>query len=89
MPEVVRLEVEHHLRRDLKDYIEEIKKNHRQLLNIFGTLKEIVLPDEAAIEARVGEVFSSLGVELLEIPFSFESARVFVSEDHQETSPER
>ncbi len=75
LPEVIRLEVEHHLRIDLKEYIDEIKKNHRQLLNIFGKLKEIVLPDEAAVEARIAEVFSIVGVNILEIPFSFDSAK--------------
>lgn len=75
LPEVVRMEVVHHLRKNLGDYIEEIRKNHRQLLSVFGTLKEVVLPDESAIEARIEEVFSTLGVELFEIPFSFESAR--------------
>ena len=38
-------------------------------------MREVVLPDDAAIESKVTEVFSNLGVELIEIPFSFESAR--------------
>ena len=48
---------------------------YRQLLSVFGTLREVVLPDDAAIESKVADVFSNLGVELLEIPFSIESAR--------------
>ena len=67
--------MEHHLRSDLKEYVDTINKNHRQLLNIFGTLREVVLPDEAAIETRIGEIFSSLGIDLFEVAFSFESAR--------------
>jgi hypothetical protein len=36
IPEVVRLEVEHNLRSDLAEYIEEIRTKHRKLLTIFG-----------------------------------------------------
>ena len=75
LPEVVRLETEHNLRNRLKEYIDEISRNHRQLLTLFGKLKEIVLPDRTAIESRIAEVFSNLGVDLIEIPFPFESAR--------------
>ena len=75
LPEVVRLEVEQNLRKNLNDYVVEIERSHRQLLNVFGTLKEIVLPDQAAIEDRIGEVFSDLGVEVIAIPFSLDSAK--------------
>ena len=75
LPQVVRLETEHHLRNDLRKYIGDIGKNYRQILSIFGTLKEVLLPDDAAIESKVTDVFSNLGVELIEIAFSLESAR--------------
>lgn len=75
LPEVVRLEVEQNLRARLSDFISKIHDNHRQLLTVFGALKEVVLPDGAAVDARVGKVFSTLDVELLEIPLSLGNAR--------------
>jgi hypothetical protein len=45
------------------------------LLTVFGTLKELVVPDTGAIEGRVAEVFGTLGVEVLEIPFTLASAK--------------
>ena len=75
LPEVVRLEVEHHLRDDLREYISKIKDNHKRLLAIFGTLKQIVLPCEHDVEQKVSEAFASLGVNIIEVPFCLESAR--------------
>lgn len=75
LPEVVRLEVEHNLRNRLKEYVSHLQDTHRQLLTVFGTLKELVLPDASAIEGCVTEVFGKLGVEMLETPFSLASAR--------------
>lgn len=74
VPEVVRLEVEHNFQEKLREFVETVRSNHRQLLAVFGTLKEVVLPDEAAMQTKVTEIFSSVGVELLEVAFSFESA---------------
>jgi hypothetical protein len=75
LPEVVRLEVERNFRKNLKEYVGKVRENHRQLLAIFGKLKEVVLPDDAAIESKIAEIFSGVGVELLQVDFSFESAR--------------
>ncbi len=75
LPEVIRLEVEHHLRKDLTAYVARIKDNYERLLAIFGTLKEIVLPSESDIEQKVSEAFAGLGVDFVEVPFSLESAR--------------
>jgi hypothetical protein len=75
VPEVVRLEAETHFRRDLRDFVRTIGENHRKLLTIFGSLKEVVLPDDAQVEAKVAEMFANMGVELLQVPFSLESAR--------------
>jgi len=75
LPDVVRLEVEHNFRNRLKEFVSEIGKNHRQLLAIFGSLKEIVLPQDSEIDGKVGQIFSDLGVELIEVPFSMESAQ--------------
>jgi hypothetical protein len=75
LPEVVRLEAETHFRSSVKEFIQNIGENHRKLLTIFGSLKEIVLPDDAQVEAKISQIFDGLGVELLNIPFSIESAR--------------
>jgi hypothetical protein len=51
-----------------------IAKNHRKLLSVFGTLKDVVLPDETAIEECVSGIFDKVAVEKKDIPFSLESA---------------
>jgi len=75
IPEIVKLEAEVKLRKQLNELIENILKNHRQLLAIFGELKEVVLPNEEQIEERVSSLFTDLGLDIIEIPFSLESAR--------------
>lgn len=75
LPEVVRLEVENNFQSELKRYSDKIAENHRQLLAIFGKLKEIVLPSHDEIDRRVQDIFKNIRVDILEIPFSFESAR--------------
>lgn len=75
LPEVVRLEAETHLRNALRDFIQAIGENHRKLLTIFGSLKEIVLPGDTEVEAKVSQIFDGIGVDLVHIPFSVESAR--------------
>jgi hypothetical protein len=75
LPEVVRLETEFHLRATLAEHIKEIQSSHRQLLAVFGRLKEVVLPTDEEIEELIAKVFSSLGVEIQEFPFTLESAK--------------
>lgn len=75
VPEVVRLETERHLKAELTKYVGELEKNYRQLLAVFGKLKELVLPDEQAIEEKVAAVFGECQVELLESPLTLEYAR--------------
>jgi hypothetical protein len=75
VPEVVKLETERHLKAELTRYVTELEKNYRQLLAVFGRLKELVLPDTQAIEEKVSAVFGKCEVEILETPFTIESAR--------------
>lgn len=75
LPEVVRLEVERNFRKNLNDYVGKVRENYRQLLCVFGKLKEVVLPDEVEIESKVQEIFSGVGIDLLHIEFSIESAK--------------
>lgn len=75
VPEVIRFETEANLKIALTKYLTELSKNYRQLLTIFGALKELVLPDQALIEEKVASVFGACQLELIEIPFSIESAK--------------
>ena len=75
VPEVVKLETERHLKAELTRYVAELEKNYRQLLAVFGRLKELVLPDAQAIGEKVATVYGKCKVEILETPFTIESAR--------------
>src|SRR5437867_12813751 len=75
LPEVVKLETEFHLRTTLADHIEGIRSNHRKLLAVFGRLKEVVLPNTEEVDQLISQVFSNLGVEIQEYPFTLESAK--------------
>lgn len=75
VPEVVRLETERHLKAVLTQCVEEIGKNYRQLLAVFGKLKELVLPNAQAIEEKAAAVFNKCKVEILECPLTLESAK--------------
>jgi len=75
LPEVIRLETERNLKAALTKYVVDLEKNHRQLLTIFGKLKEMVLPDKTTIDEKIASIFGACQLELLEIPMSLESAR--------------
>ena len=75
LPEVIRLETENNLRDRLNGHISKIRENYSALLTAFGQLKEIVLPDESAVDKKVAEVFSSTGLEIRDVPFSTDSAK--------------
>jgi hypothetical protein len=75
IPEVVRLEVEQNLTSRLLEHIDDIRKAHRQLLTAFGKLREVVLPSEEDVRQKVPELFNSLQVERIDVPFSLEAAR--------------
>jgi hypothetical protein len=59
----------------LSEHIKKISDSHRQLLAVFGRLREVVLPKEEDIERLVVNVFGGLEVDVQEIPFTIESAR--------------
>lgn len=75
LPEVIKLEVERNLRAALTKYVSDLEKNYRQLLAVFGKLKEQVLPGSEAIESKVAAIFGECQLELMEIPLTLESAR--------------
>jgi hypothetical protein len=74
LPEVLRLEVQHHLRADIKSIIDKLKDQHGRLLRLFGQMKELSLPADEAIEDLVARVFDELGSEVIDVPFSLSSA---------------
>jgi PIN domain-containing protein len=75
LPEVIKLETERNLKAALTKYLADLEKNHRQLLTVFGQLKEMVLPQPTAVEEKVASIFGACQLELLEIPLSLDSAR--------------
>jgi predicted nucleic acid-binding protein len=75
VPEVVRLEVEQELQARLTEHIDSIQLSYRQLLTAFGKLREVVLPTKVEVLAKIQELFDSIEVEKVDVPFSIESAR--------------
>ncbi len=87
LPEVVKLETEFHLRTTLSDHIEKIRSSHRQLLAVFGRLKEVVLPTEEEVETLISNVFSNLDVKIQEYEFNLESAKAALIRTVQKLPP--
>lgn len=87
VPEIVRTEVETNLRNSLTNFASEITKNHRQLLAVFGQLKEVVLPSHEQIIERAQSTFNDVKVEMIEVPFSLESARASLEKVFEKAPP--
>ncbi len=75
LPEVVRLEVERHLRIDTVGMRESIRTEHNRLLGLFDTLKEVVLPTDAEVETLISKAFAQPGFDFFEVPFGEKSAK--------------
>ena len=75
IPEVVRLELERDLTNHLQKLKNGIEKNHRELLAVFGTLKEISLPSDEEIRDKVSDLLTNIDVPHINIPFSLEAAK--------------
>jgi hypothetical protein len=75
IPEVVRREVIVHLGEEMKELAAELRQKHRRLMPLAGTLKELVLPDDAALEQRAAQAFDGIGLATIDVPFTIESAR--------------
>ena len=75
IPEVVRLELERNLTNHLQKLKNDIEKNHRELLTVFGTLKEISLPSDEQIKDKVSDLLTNIDVPKRDIHFSLEAAR--------------
>lgn len=75
LPEVVRLEVQHHLRNDIIKYRDDIRRRYDSLLVIFGKMREVALPTDEQVDELVSSFFHQSGFNFLEVPFSPEAAR--------------
>lgn len=75
IPEVVRLEIQEHLNIDLRNNRSRVQDSYRQLLAAFGELPEVRLPSDSQIEEKVANILSELDLDVLDVPFSLESAR--------------
>jgi hypothetical protein len=75
LPEVIRLEIISNVKEGLTNYISNIETSYRQLLTIFGKLKEIALPNEDEIMEKAENLVLDTGLEVIEIPFSLESSK--------------
>ena len=75
LPEVIRLEVEHHLRADLRELKDRIKSDHQRLLGMVGNLHEVILPDDARINDVVANFISGLKFNTVETSLTLEAAR--------------
>lgn len=75
LPEVIELEVQTNLKKNLQKYREEILKNYNRMLAIFGKMYEVVLPSDKEIEKKINEVFDCYADRIIRVPFDLESAR--------------
>jgi PIN domain len=87
VPEVIKLEVEHHLHLQLTTLCNELRDSHRQLLGLFGALRELVLPSEAEISTKVNSFFASIEIQTIDVPFSIESAKSSLLKTIRKTPP--
>ena len=69
------MELERIFTRQLHDLKETIVDSHRQLLTVFGKLKEVDLPSDDEINNKATDILNSLDVHIQEIPFSFDAAK--------------
>ena len=74
----MKLETQEKLREVINEQIAKIRAGHGNSCPIFGKLKDIVLPSETAIKERVSNIFSTLEVDIIELPLTLESARAAV-----------
>lgn len=75
VPEVVRLEVERHLERQLTELSSQLRDGHTRLLRIVGELKELILPSDDELRDVAKNSFTNAGIDIVDFPFSIESAR--------------
>ena len=75
IPEIVQLEVEERLTRQLLKLRAQIKDNYRRLLPVMGRVWSDNLPTEEDIREQVKNIIPDFDVQTRLIPFSLEAAR--------------
>lgn len=75
LPEVIRLEVQRHVKEDLADLSRKVAEGHKRLLAIFGKLQAITVPSTAQISGMVDKAFDGMGVPLVPMALTLDSAR--------------
>lgn len=75
LPEVIRLEIQAHLRTDVVKGRDDARGAHGRLLALFGSLRAIQLPTDEQIETLVGNFISATGLTFREVPFALDAAR--------------
>ena len=87
IPEVVRFEVEHHLNLRITQAIQNVRQGHRELVALFGSLKEVVLPKEEEIPPGRRSCFCTprRGVHSRSL-FTRECPRVSPQDHHEGTA---
>ena len=75
LPEVVEAETKKNFSKKIHEYKENIEADYRRLLAIFGKMKEIVMPSDAEIEAKIEAIFDNHSGRITSVPFDLESAR--------------
>lgn len=75
LPEIVEIETIHNLRKNLINYREDIRKNYSRMLAILGQMKEIIMPEDEAINNKIEGIFSSHEGRLIRVPFNLEGAK--------------
>jgi hypothetical protein len=75
VPEVIRREVVRHLLAELQRLSQQIQHSHGRLLRHVGSLKELVRPSSQDLEAAATHAFERARLDIMDVPFSIESAR--------------
>ena len=75
LPEVIRLEIEVHLKTDVLKGRDDAQAAHGRLLALFGSLRAVQLPTDEQIKTLVGNFIADTGLRFRDVPFTLESAR--------------
>lgn len=75
LPEIIEVETKHNLRKHLINNREDIRKNYSRMLAILGQMKEMIMPEDEAIDKKIEEIFSFHEDRLIRVPFDFEGAK--------------
>ena len=89
IPEVVHLELMHNFAQRLIAMKAEIRRNHKDLLSVFGSLNEVSLPSDEEIETRVESLLTKRDIPHVFLPFSFPAAKSSLRRIIEKKSPSR